>query len=168
MKKAIITISISTYILITLFCIFFFPIKYKNEISNCATKLNLDPNLIFAVIKAESDFDPNVVSKSGACGLMQIMPATAKYMIEQYDLSCSLDDLFLPKVNIEIGSQYLRYLLDKYKNLDDVIVAYNAGETTMMNWKKNNQSIQYAETRNYLKRVTRNITFYQRKKSLFV
>ncbi|MCI6859965.1 MAG: lytic transglycosylase domain-containing protein [Clostridia bacterium] len=130
--------------------------------------MNLDPNLIFAVIKAESDFDPNVVSKSGACGLMQIMPATAKYMIEQYDLNCSLDDLFLPKVNIEIGSQYLRYLLDKYKNLDDVIVAYNAGETTMMNWKKNNQSIQYAETRHYLKRVKRNITFYQRKKSLFV
>ena len=130
--------------------------------------MNLDPNLIFAVIKAESDFDPNVVSKSGACGLMQIMPATAKYMIEQYDLNCSLDDLFLPSVNIEIGSQYLRYLLDKYKNLDDVIVAYNAGETTMMNWKKNNQSIQYAETRDYLKRVKRNITFYQRKKSLFV
>ena len=57
---------------------------------------------------------------------------------------------------------------DHYKNLDDVIVAYNAGETTMMNWKKNNQSIQYAETRHYLKRVKRNITFYQRKKSLFV
>ena len=168
MKKAIITVSISAYIFITIFCIFFFPIKYKNDVNRCAAKLNLDPKLILAVIKAESDFDPNAMSKSGACGLMQIMPNTAKYMIEKYDLDCSLDDLFLPKVNIEIGSQYLKYLFDKYKNIDDVIVAYNAGETTMINWKKNNQPIQYAETRNYLKRVKRNITFYQRKKLLFV
>ncbi len=168
MKKAIITVSISAYIFITIFCIFFFPIKYKNDVNSCAAKLNLDPNLILAVIKAESDFDPNAMSKSGACGLMQIMPNTAKYMIEKYDLDCSLDDLFLPKVNIAIGSQYLKYLFDKYKNIDDVIVAYNAGETTMINWKKNNQPIQYAETRNYLKRVKRNITFYQRKKLLFV
>ena len=168
MKKAIITISITIYVLITAFCILFFPIKYRTEVNNCARKFNVDPNLIYAVIKAESDFDENAISKSGACGLMQIMPATAQYMIDKYDMDCSIDDLFLPKINIEIGTQYLRYLLDKYENLDDTIVAYNAGETTMLNWKKNNQDIQYAETKTYLLRVKRNITFYQRKRLSFV
>ncbi|MFN4220325.1 MAG: lytic transglycosylase domain-containing protein [bacterium] len=100
--------------------------KYDEIILKMARKYELDPNLIKAVIKQESTFDPKKVSKRNAKGLMQLMDVTIKDIkrISGYEVK----DPFDPRQNIEGGSIYLSWLLKKYKgNLDLALAAYNAG-----------------------------------------
>jgi soluble lytic murein transglycosylase-like protein len=98
---------------------------YLDDVKRCAEKYNVDPRLILAVIKTESDFNPMARSSSGARGLMQLLPATAARFGAH-----SLED---PAENIEAGTQYLRYLLDLFKNdVDKALAGYNAGEMTVV------------------------------------
>ena len=147
--------------ILSVFC--YFPVKYKDEIVYCADKYSISPSLVYAIIRAESNFDTTAVSSVGACGLMQIMPSTAEYMIEYFDLDLDINELFSPAVNIELGCAYIRYLSNKFDNLDDVICAYNAGETIVKKWKKENAGIVYKETKNYLIKVKINSFFYQKR-----
>ncbi len=118
--------------------------KYDNIISNAARKFKVDPALIKAIIKAESNFNHEAVSPVGARGLMQLMPATA-YALQ-------VDDVFHPENNIEGGARYLRYLLNNYRgNLELTLAAYNAGETAVA--KYNNNVPPFRETQNYIRRV---------------
>ena len=137
--------------ILSIFC--YFPVKYKDEIVYCADKYSISPSLVYAIIRAESNFDTTAVSSVGACGLM----------IEYFDLNLDINELFSPAVNIELGCAYLRYLSDKFDNLDDVICAYNAGETIVKKWKKENAGIVYKETKNYLIKVKINSFFYQKR-----
>ena len=118
--------------------------KYDNIITNTAKKFKLDPALIKAVIKAESNFNHLAVSPVGAQGLMQLMPATAS------DLK--VEDSFHPEKNIEGGARYLSYLLKLYKgDLTLALAAYNAGEKAVA--KYNYNIPPYRETQNYVKLV---------------
>ena len=118
--------------------------KYDNIITKAANKFKLDPALIKAVIKAESNFNHRAVSPVGAQGLMQLMPATAS--------SLKVEDSFHPEKNIEGGARYLSYLLMLYKgDLTLALAAYNAGEKAVA--KYNYNVPPYRETQNYVKRV---------------
>ena len=118
--------------------------KYDNIITKAANKFKLDPALIKAVIKAESNFNHRAVSPVGAQGLMQLMPATAS--------SLKVEDSFHPEKNIEGGARYLSYLLTLYKgDLTLALAAYNAGEKAVA--KYNYNVPPYRETQNYVKRV---------------
>lgn len=118
--------------------------KYDHIISKAANKFKIDPALIKAIIKAESNFNHDAVSPVGARGLMQLMPATA-YALQ-------VDDVFHPENNIEGGARYLRYLLNTYRgNLELTLAAYNAGETAVA--KYNNSVPPFRETQNYIIRV---------------
>ncbi len=126
-----------------------FPRHYLSEIEFAAAHHQLDPALIQAVIHAESGFRPKVVSRSGAQGLMQLMPGTAKDM--------AVKDVFQPSQNIMGGSAYLAWLLKKYDgNLKLATAAYNAGPATV---SKYGGVPPYPETKTYVARVD---TLYKR------
>jgi len=118
--------------------------KYDQIIRRAADKFKIESALIKAIIKAESNFDHQAVSRVGAQGLMQLMPATASAL--------QVEDAFHPENNIEGGVRYLRYLLDNYRgNLTLTLAAYNAGERNVA--KYNNNVPPFRETQNYIKRV---------------
>ncbi|MGR8935488.1 MAG: lytic transglycosylase domain-containing protein [Gammaproteobacteria bacterium] len=124
--------------------------KYSRLITKTARKHHLDPDLLHAVIRVESAYNPRAVSTAGAVGLMQLMPDTA----ERYGVSDRND----PAQNVEGGARYLRDLLAMFDaNLTLAIAAYNAGENAVL---KYNRSIPpYPETRQYVKQV---LALYQR------
>lgn len=117
---------------------------YDGMIERHAQFHGIDPNLIKAVMKAESNFNPNAMSHKGAQGLMQLMPDTARLM--------KVDNPWDPDENIRGGTKYLKYLDDTFGgNLDLVLAAYNAGPARV---KEHNMSIPpYEETRTYVQRV---------------
>ncbi len=132
--------------------------KYTNVVTIYANKYELDVSLVYAIIKTESNFDKKAVSKSGALGLMQIIPSTAKWIASELDESYDKNKMFEPETNIKYGCYYLKYLFDKFENIDIVICAYNAGENAVLKWIDDNgvlnkNKIDYAETKNYLDKV---------------
>lgn len=140
------------------YCRIRFQIKYKSEIKYFSDKYGIEENLVFAVIKAESGFNPNKVSEKGATGLMQIMPETAEYIGEKF-FSGRKFDLFLPADNIEAGCFYIFYLSEKFENTTEILAAYNAGEGNVKLWKNEKgaplteNDIPFPETKSYVKRV---------------
>lgn len=117
-------------------------------INQASEQYNLPAKLIKAVIQHESNFNPNALSKSGASGLMQLMPTTAR--------SLGVNDVFDPEQNILAGSKYLKQMLDKYDgNLELTLAAYNAGPA---NVDKYGGIPPFKETANYVQKITD--TFY--------
>ena len=115
-------------------------------IDRTAKQFGVERALVRAVIAAESAYDARAVSRVGAVGLMQLMPATAA----DYGVSGS-DDLFDPETNIKTGVRHLKRLLDKYRNdYGRVIMAYNAGEGVV---DRTNSNVTYAETLDYTEAV---------------
>ncbi len=126
--------------------------KYDQLIAKTAEKYQVDSALVKAVIKAESNFNHQAVSRVGARGLMQLMPATASYL--------QVPDSFHPEQNIEGGVRYLRYLLNLYQNnLHLALAAYNAGEGAVNRY--NRQIPPYRETQTYVRRVLSFFNSYQ-------
>jgi len=119
------------------------PSDYHSIVKNTAGKYNLDPSLIHAVIKTESNYNKYAVSRKGAMGLMQLMPSTAQ------DLG--VENPFHPIQNIDGGARYLRQLLEKFNwNLTLALAAYNAGPETV---KKYGNVPPIKETRDYVRKV---------------
>lgn len=120
--------------------------RYDHLIYEAAKKHNVDAALVSAVIKAESDFQPRIVSHKGARGLMQLMPATAK----RFGVQNSFD----PQQNINGGTKYLAWLLKKFDNNADLAVAaYNAGEGNVGKYRG---IPPFRETINYVKKISKN------------
>lgn len=106
-----------------------------NAVLQTGEEFDVSPALILAVILVESDFEPNAVSAVGACGLMQLMPETYRFIgTELLDDPQPDSAIFTPAVNIRFGTRYLRYLLEKFKCLDAALAAYNAGEGRVLDW----------------------------------
>lgn len=128
------------------------PAHYDPIIRQLSNQYDVDYHLVRAVIKVESDFNPSVVSKKGAQGLMQLMPETAQDM--------NVKDVFDPQDNIRGGVKYLRRLLDMFgEDLPLTLAAYNAGENVVK--KYNLQIPPYQETQEYVKKVLRYFDEYK-------
>ena len=140
-----------------------YPVYYREYVEKYAEENSLDPALVFAVIKAESSFRPNVVSSAGAIGLMQIMPSTARRLAEHSDGTLSEDaDLYDPETNIRFGCFLLRWMADEFGSADTAIAAYNAGWGNVKKWLADKKysadgvtldAIPFRETENFVKRV---------------
>lgn len=177
-KKIITTLIFIICVLVTFLASFFcyfnilYPKKYSIFINNFSQKYSVDKVLIYSVINTESNFNANATSSKGAMGLMQIMPPTALFIAEQLNIeNFNTKNLYNPETNIEFGTFYLNYLLNKFDNIDAVICSYNAGETVVRRWLndknystdgKTLDQIPYTETSNYLKKVQQNYKVYKK------
>ncbi|HEU4521489.1 MAG TPA: transglycosylase SLT domain-containing protein [Thermoanaerobaculia bacterium] len=150
-----------------------YPLNYWDAIQREAARRDLDPYLVASIIRQESGFEPTTVSNAGAVGLMQIMPQEAARIASLAGLqTLSRDQLFDPYDNIAIGAaEYSQKLARMQNNPILAIAAYNAGEEAVGRWIARTpigdpdlfvESIAYAETRLYVKTVTRNRYEYRR------
>ncbi|HKP86055.1 MAG TPA: lytic transglycosylase domain-containing protein [Blastocatellia bacterium] len=119
--------------------------KYDELIKQSAARNGIDPNLMVAVMRQESGFNPRALSYKGATGLMQLMPGTARRF--------GVTNIYDPADNIEGGAKYLRFLLDTFNgDVALVLAGYNAGENAVIN--SGYQIPRYRETQNYVKSIS--------------
>ncbi len=118
--------------------------KYNNLINKYSRINRVDPKLVKAIIKVESDFKQSAVSSKGAKGLMQLMEETAR------DYGVYSHEILDPEKNIKAGIKHLKKLLNKYNNIEEALAAYNAGETKVDYY---GGIPPYKETINYVKKV---------------
>ena len=146
---------------------------YQNEIVTSAQRNKIDPFLVAAVIKNESEFRPGAVSPVGAVGMMQIMPETGEWIAGQMGLAdYSVDSLYNPGINIRMGCWYLSELKFEFRdNLLLMMMAYNAGRGNTHGWMNANgwdytfgeiRKIPYPESRNYVASVLHDRDEYYR------
>ena len=152
----------------------FFPVAYADTISVYAAENNLDPRLVAAVIKIESGFRPEVSSRKGAIGLMQVMPDTGRWAAAQLGISSfTPGSLYDPVTNIRIGCWYLAQLQKMFAGRTVmVLAAYNAGDHKARDWFRGPTAsagdaaliarIPYQETRLFVQKVLLTYGFYQR------
>ena len=117
-------------------------LPYRDFIASAARAADLDPRLVASVVRTESAFDPQAVSRAGAAGLMQLMPAAA--------LEHGVHDVFDPAENLRGGAEHLRIMIDRFESLPLALAAYNSGATTVTRYKG---IPPYKETRNYVRKV---------------
>jgi soluble lytic murein transglycosylase len=131
-----------------------YPLRYSEYVRVHAARHGLDPALLAAVIYQESKFRSDAKSSSGAIGLMQLTPETARGIaIRTHGDAFHTQDLYDPEINIRYGSWYLDNLFKKYGSERLVLAAYNAGQGNVDRWRANGEPIQFAETRAYVERV---------------
>ncbi|WP_058303410.1 lytic transglycosylase domain-containing protein [Gorillibacterium timonense] len=142
-----------------------YPIQYREDIEAAAAANQVDPLLIAAIIRVESNYRTSSESHKGALGIMQLMPDTANWLIERDSSLASLRnrDLKDPKVNIQLGARYLNYLNDRFGgNRTAISAAYNAGHGKVARWLEDKtwdgtleqaDRIPINETRKYVKSV---------------
>lgn len=153
-----------------------YPIHYQDDIRASASNYDVDPHLVAAIIRAETNYTTGKVSKKGALGLMQIMPETAKWVVQQAGFEEVSEDILQSRadVSIELGSWYLQSLHKQFdQNQIAAIAAYNAGPGNVRKWLDSNKwdgtlastdDIPYGETRHYVQRV---IYYYNKYKELY-
>jgi soluble lytic murein transglycosylase-like protein len=118
--------------------------EIDSSIVMAAARHNVDPNLVRAVVKVESNFNSNAVSRKGAMGLMQLMPSTAR--------SLNVKNPFDPDQNVDAGVRHLKQLLENYGgDVDLTLAAYNAGSGAV---RRSAGVPRFAETQNYVRRIT--------------
>ena len=152
-----------------------YPTYYWGEITRAAQDLGLDPNLVIAIMRQESAFDEMALSRAGARGLMQVMPATGRRVARKLRLKgFTTDDLWDPHTSIRLGARHLADHFRSFRRSKDgqlglALSAYNAGLKVARKWSARFpehdvdefvESIPYRETRNYVKLVYRNYQVY--------
>ena len=143
---------------------YFYTLKYQDQVYKYSNEFNLDPLLIFAIVKVESSYDKYAVSPKGAKGLMQITDKTGIWAAEKLDIkNFSTTNLFDPEINVRLGCWYLNWLKTQYDgNMILAITAYNSGSGRVNEWLKDErlsktgktlEKIPFAETDKYVKKV---------------
>jgi soluble lytic murein transglycosylase len=181
--KRIIKVTILAILIVAMFYNIFnvmlkvnYPIKYADSVAKYSHKYDIDPYLVLSIIKAESKFNPNAISRTEAMGLMQIAKGTGRWGAEQIGLrDFTEDDLYNPDINIQIGCWYINNLRTEFgrDNLETILAAYNGGSGNVSKWLQNPEyskdgitleHIPFAETRLYVIKVT---DFYKRYKKIY-
>ena len=140
-----------------------YPLRHDVIVQGHARNYRLDPALLAAVIYQESKFRSDARSSSGAIGLMQLLPETAKGIALRTGGSrFRVEDLYDPEINVRYGAWYLRHLLDKYGDERTALAAYNAGQRNVDEWRARGRGIAFAETREYVERVAELKAVYRR------
>ncbi len=147
----------------------YYHLEYRDYIQQAADRYQVNPYFIAAMAKCESDFDAQAVSSAGAVGVMQMMPQTASEVAELglVDSSAySPDNLTDPETNINYGTAYLRYLVERYHEMNPAIAAYNAGMGNVDKWLDENDDIRasvgFSETEKYIASVNRAKAMYEK------
>ena len=149
-----------------------FPLPYEQDLVRDAKQQNLDPYMVAALIRQESEFDPQALSPKHAYGLTQVEPATGRALARRAGIKhFSNRSLFQPAINLKLGTTYLRGLLDQWGGKwEETLASYNAGKSRVNDWITWNQyqepaefveSIPFTETREYVEAVLRNATVYR-------
>ena len=148
-----------------------YPLEYREAIATASAKYDIDPYLISAIIYEESKFSPSSESKVGAIGLMQIMPETGRWIANKQGRSFTVDNLYGPNANVDMGCWYFRFLRDKYANDKLALAAYNSGDKNVDRWLADDkhstvdeviEKIPFEETRTYVLRVLKTRKVYER------
>lgn len=140
-----------------------YPLRYTHSIRQCSEEMGLDPYLVTALIKAESNFECDAKSSKDAKGLMQLTDETAAFCAQKLGIELKEGDVYDPKINIRLGSCYLKRTMDIF-NQDDkmAIAAYNAGEGRVKEWLADKRysadgetldTIPYEETKKHVKKI---------------
>ena len=153
-----------------------FPQPYWSTIQAESARNNLDPYLVAALIRQESEFNPSAISGANAYGLMQLLPSVGRQMAREEGIGpISPRQLLDPILNIRLGTRYLRQILDHFGNTPEyALAAYNAGENRVTDWQSAGpysgpdgglaefvESIPFSETRGYVEAILRNREIYQ-------
>ena len=142
---------------------------YSEYVSKYAEEYDIDENLIYALIKAESNFNEKAVSHQNAKGLMQLMQSTAQDLANRSQIKLTKDNILEPDININLGTQYIALLLNKYDSIEVALAAYNAGSGNVDRWIKNGtiksdgsdiENVPYKETNTYVRKIMRNYKMY--------
>jgi soluble lytic murein transglycosylase len=169
----IVSVIFLLVILINIKSIFksFYPMKYEENIIKYSQRYNINPCLVAAIIRAESNFNEKAVSHRGAYGLMQIMPDTAMWIAQRMELKeFKVENLYDTEINIAMGCWYIDNLNCEFNgNIDLVLAAYNGGPGNVEKWLKNSEysedgktlnNIPFEETDKYVKKVKTNYNIY--------
>jgi peptidoglycan lytic transglycosylase len=148
-----------------------FPKAYWNDLKRSAAANGLDPYLVASLIRQESEFNPNAVSRANAVGLMQLLPKTGKLVAREVKLKrYSASQLYTPAVNLQLGTRYFRGMVDKFGSFEYALAAYNAGSDRVEEWLGQGkyrdpqefvESIPFTETREYVQAILRNASVYK-------
>lgn len=149
----------------------FFVIKYQTEIINYSNIHKLNPSLVGAMVFVESGYNPKVISRKGAMGLMQIMPNTGQWVAQELgEANYSEEDLLDPIKNLRVGTWYLAYLKRLYNGNEYLALAsYNAGHGNVSQWVREGiwsgdsvklEQIPFPETKKYLIKILLFRKFY--------
>lgn len=173
-KKIIMWLIVAIVILVCgNYCIkkYLYPYKYGEIVDKYSYEYNLDPYLVLAVIKTESNFNSNAESNKGAKGLMQIMDSTGEWIASKLEVdNFNTNMLYDPEVNIEFGCWYLNNLLKEFDDLSLALTAYNGGSGNVTKWlndpKYSNDGqnltyIPFKETKKYVDKVSTRYNIYK-------
>lgn len=150
-----------------------FPMPYRESVESYSRKESLDPFLVAALIRQESEFYPKAISPARAYGLMQVLPATGRTLSRRLGIRrFTTSMLHQPEVNMQLGTHYLRLLYDQLnERWEPTLAAYNAGKgraDAWLTWYEYREPaefvecIPFSETRNYVQIVMRNADIYRR------
>lgn len=150
----------------------FYPLPHKALVEKYAATYQVDPYLVFAMIRTESQFQTEATSSRGARGLMQLMPDTARWAAQHVGIANYNENMLTdPEINIQLGCWYLADLSREFQNRTPlVIAAYNAGRGNVREWlvsgvwdgsEENVKTIPFLETRNHVKRVLNDYEVYR-------
>ncbi|MFZ0420707.1 MAG: transglycosylase SLT domain-containing protein [Candidatus Sulfotelmatobacter sp.] len=149
-----------------------FPKPYWSDLKRSSAANGLDPYLVASLIRQESEFNPNAVSRANAVGLMQLLPKTGKAVAKEVKLKrFNASQLYTPAVNMQLGTRYFKGMVDKFGgSFEYALAAYNAGSDRVDEWLAQGkyrdpqefvESIPFTETREYVQAILRNASVYR-------
>jgi soluble lytic murein transglycosylase len=150
-----------------------FPLPFRGDLVRQSSASALDPHIVAGLVRQESEFNPRVISSANAYGLTQVVPATGRQLARKAGIKrFSNNMLFQPSMNLQLGTTYLRSLLDQWGGKwEETLASYNAGKTHVLEWIKWGnfqepgefvETIPFTQTREYVQSVLRNAAAYRR------